>query len=524
VSWSLASFLLLGGALAIGFAWYERTQPSARLLAVVGTLAALAILGRIAFAPIPNVKPTTDIVLIAGLALGGAPGFAVGAVTALGSNLFFGQGPWTPWQMAAWGIVGMLGALLGRAGGRRWGRVPLALACALAGLLYGVILDVSTWVTGSGAHSLRELWTIMGISLPFNLAHAAGNFAFFLAFGPALIRSVDRCKARFDIAWQPAVPLILVALFAVQATPEARASAATDGVAYLEEARNADGGWGGAPGQASNGLHTAWAVYAMAGAGKPVDASEVLVRRLGESRDFGDIERTILALRASGADPRDSGGRDLVAELLARQKPSGTLGGYTSFTSYAVLAFTAAAETRGVQRAARWVVSQQNRDGGFTVFQRGGPSNADDTGYALEALVAAGRRDTKTVRRAVAFLRRDQQRDGGWALTRGAPTNAQSTAFALLGLVAAGANPATVRDHGRSGFDYLRARQAADGSFRYSKTSRQTPVWVTAQAVLALERRPLPVAAPARATARSEPPGWGVGELLLGLLLALVAR
>ena len=92
------------------------------MLALVATLAALAALGRIAFAPIPNVKPTTDIVLLTGYALGGAPGFAVGAVAALASNVFFGQGPWTPWQMCAWGVVGVGGALLARAFGRELGR------------------------------------------------------------------------------------------------------------------------------------------------------------------------------------------------------------------------------------------------------------------------------------------------------------------------------------------------------------------------------------------------------------------
>src|ERR671921_1787884 len=126
MSATAASFLILSLALLGGFAWWERSRPPSRLLALVATLAALAALGRIAFAPIPNVKPTTDIVLFAGFALGGAPGFVVGAVAALASNLFFGQGPWTPWQMAAWGLVGILGALLARASGRRLGRVPLA--------------------------------------------------------------------------------------------------------------------------------------------------------------------------------------------------------------------------------------------------------------------------------------------------------------------------------------------------------------------------------------------------------------
>ena len=84
MSWLAASLVLLGVALVAGFAWYERSHPTARVLALVATLAALAALGRIAFAPLPNVKPTTDIVLLAGYALGGAPGFAVGAVGGAG--------------------------------------------------------------------------------------------------------------------------------------------------------------------------------------------------------------------------------------------------------------------------------------------------------------------------------------------------------------------------------------------------------------------------------------------------------
>src|SRR3954463_9477750 len=139
VSWVLSSFTVLAAALVLGFAWYERTHPSARVLALIGTLAALAALGRIAFAPLPSVKPTTDIVLLSGYVLGGAPGFAVGAVGAIASNLFFGQGPWTPWQMTAWGLVGIGGAVLARATRNRrpeLGRIPLAAACAVAGLLY----------------------------------------------------------------------------------------------------------------------------------------------------------------------------------------------------------------------------------------------------------------------------------------------------------------------------------------------------------------------------------------------------
>ena len=125
MSWELASFLILGAVLLGGFAWYERSRPPSQVVALVAALAALAIAGRIAFAAFPNVKPTTDIVIFAGYALGAAPGFAVGALAALVSNFWFGQGPWTPWQMAGWGLCGVLGAGAGRSAARNAGRLTL---------------------------------------------------------------------------------------------------------------------------------------------------------------------------------------------------------------------------------------------------------------------------------------------------------------------------------------------------------------------------------------------------------------
>lgn len=206
MSWELASFALIGLVLLSGFTWYERSHPNAKVLALVATLAALAALGRIAFAPVPSIKPTTDIVLLSGYVLGGAPGFAVGALGALGSNLVFGQGPWTPWQMGTWGAVGVLGAVLAATAGRGLGRWPLAVVCAAAGLAYGVVLDFSSWATFSGQHTLGQFLVITGGSAPFNLAHAAGNLAFCLAFGPAFVRTLERFRARMDVVWQPLSP------------------------------------------------------------------------------------------------------------------------------------------------------------------------------------------------------------------------------------------------------------------------------------------------------------------------------
>jgi energy-coupling factor transport system substrate-specific component len=515
VSWLAASLVVLGLALVAGFAWYERSHPTARVLALVATLAALAALGRIAFAPLPNVKPTTDIVLLTGYALGGAPGFAVGAVAALASNVFFGQGPWTPWQMCAWGGVGIGGALLARAAGRQLGRGALAAACAVAGAGYGVVLNLHLWVTYSGDHSLAKLGAIFTTSFPFDLAHVVGNVLFCLLFGPALVRVLARYRQRFEVTWLPApavaAAMLAAVVIAATAAAPAPATAAVPArtLSWLERAQNADGGFGGAPGQHSSGLYTGWAGLGLAAAGRnprdvrrsrrSVDVVAYLrahpPRRSG---DLGETTRAILLLRVAAVRPR-IGRRDLVRELLAKRRPSGAFAGRVNTTAFAIFALRAAGRSRSdrvVRAGARWIAREANPDGGFNFAGRGGASGIDDTGAALQALVAAGRRGTPTVRRAARFLARRQNPDGGFALQPGGPSNAQSTAWAVQALVAAGRDPDRQRRGGaRSPIAYLRSLVAPSGAVRYSRSSAQTPVWVTAQALAALARRPFPLAA-----------------------------
>src|SRR6201996_4951995 len=163
MSWHLVSFLILAAVLLAGFAWYERSLPPAQVVPLAAALAALAIAGRIAFASFPNVKLTTDIVIFAGYALGPAAGFAVGALAALLSNFWFGQGPWTPWQMAAWGLCGILGAALAL-GVRNVGRLTLAVVCGLAAVGYGAILNFSLMATyGAGNAGGRFSWSYFWI-------------------------------------------------------------------------------------------------------------------------------------------------------------------------------------------------------------------------------------------------------------------------------------------------------------------------------------------------------------------------
>jgi energy-coupling factor transport system substrate-specific component len=536
VSWQLASFALVLLALALALWWYERSQPPAKLLAVVATLAALAALGRDAFAAIPDVKPITAIVLIGGLAFGAGPGFAIGAISALASNVLLGEGPWTPWQMLGWGIVGILGAALGALSGRRPPVLLLALACAGAAEVFNLVLDLYTW-TGTGNHSLEGFAVVLGTALTFDLTHVVASFAFALAFGPALLRMLNRVRARLEVRWEPLplAPLLCVAALLVAAAYPARAAAGDTAraarvdiareVSFLARAQNSDGGFGGAAGQSSSELYSAWVAIGLAAAGRdPLSVRRgertVLDALRGEAaslRGAGDLERTILALHACGASLASLPGGDPVARLLRARSSDGSFGHLANLTAFGVLALRAAgypAAAGPVRSARRWLLRQQERDGGFGFATKGGGSDIDDSAAVLESLVSAGVRGSRAVARAVSFLTRVQNLDGGFPQQPGGLSNAQSTSWAIQALSAAGRDVARVRRHGsRSPLGYLGSLIAADGSVRYSRTGAQTPVWVTAQALTALTRKPFPIGRPrtpastgqARAAAATHP-------------------
>jgi len=563
MSWQLASFVVVGLVLAVGWLAYERRRPSARMVAVVATLAAVAALGRDAFVALPDVKPITAMTLVVGYALGPLPGFTVGALGMLAANILLGQGPYTPWQMAAWGMVGLAGAALGWLSGRRLGRWQLALACAVAAIAAKEVMNVYTWTLGA-SHTPAAFLVVAGAALPFDLTDMVASLLFGLAFAAELSRLLARVRARMHVTWEAAdgpdglvgtpareggpslgaacslVALLLAgmlllgpraagagvdrvragavqrsarALPAVGSSSVAAASQARLGVAreiaFLASAQNGDGGFGGARGQSSSELYSAWAAMGLAAAGRdPLslrrDGHSVLDALRGEASSLngaGDLERTILALRACGASVHSLVGGDPVAELLRSRGSDGSFGHLTNITAFAVFALRAAgypARDPVVRAAGSWLAGQQNSDGGFGFGTRGGGSDVDDTAAAVQGLEDAGMGRDAIVTRAAAFLVRSQNPDGGYPQEKGGASNAQSTAWAIQGLLAAGRRVGAVRREGsRSPLEYLKSLIAPDGSVRYSRTGAQTPVWVTAQALTALAGRPFPIA-PAR--------------------------
>ncbi len=191
----LAALALLAG----GFAWLESGTTSARDLTLVATLGGLAAAGRVLFAAVPDVQPVTVIVAATGVALGPRRGFAVGAIAALVSNFFLGQGVYTPWQMLAWGgcgvIAGVARPLLRR-------RLALAAFCVFLGFAFGTTMDAWQWFTFY-PHTLAALTTVLGQGVAFNVAHATGNLVLALAAGPELRRVLERHerRARTEVIW-----------------------------------------------------------------------------------------------------------------------------------------------------------------------------------------------------------------------------------------------------------------------------------------------------------------------------------
>ena len=180
--------------LVLFFLGYERSQPALRQIMPTLVLAACAAAGRILFAPIPDFKPLSAIAIIAGATLGPRNGFMVGALAALTSNFFFGQGLWSPWQMYAWGVVGYVGGMLARSGvfdDRTAGR-PRVWALVLMGLASGALYGVRP-LTWQGALAY------VAASLPFDAMHGVAT-ALFLAvlYGP-WTRRIGRVVRKYGL-------------------------------------------------------------------------------------------------------------------------------------------------------------------------------------------------------------------------------------------------------------------------------------------------------------------------------------
>jgi energy-coupling factor transport system ATP-binding protein len=179
---------------------FEGRKPQARELVILAVLCALAIGGRAVFFALPGFKPVAALVILTGVAFGAEAGFLVGSVTMLVSNMLFGQGPWTPWQMFAMGTVGLIAGILFRKGLLNRDRLSLSVFGGMSiFIIYGGILNPnSVWMFQSSP-TLKMVLTTYITGIPADTIHALSTVFFLWFLSEAMLQKLDRVKVKYGL-------------------------------------------------------------------------------------------------------------------------------------------------------------------------------------------------------------------------------------------------------------------------------------------------------------------------------------
>ena len=179
---------------------FEGRKPETKELVVISVLCAIGVAGRVAFFMLPQVKPIVAVVIISGIVFGSESGFLVGAMSAFLSNFFFGQGPWTPWQMFAMGLIGLMAGLLFKRG-----RLPRnkTVICIFGGIVtlivYGGIINLGSALMWSSKFNWGILLSFYATGLPFDLVHAGGTVMFLALMAMPMIEKLERVQIKYGM-------------------------------------------------------------------------------------------------------------------------------------------------------------------------------------------------------------------------------------------------------------------------------------------------------------------------------------
>ena len=177
---------------------FENSKKGVREVVVVAVMTAFSVLGRFIFSPIPGFKPVTAITIIAGIALGAESGFMVGSLTAIVSNIFFGHGPWTPFQMFVWGILGFVSGLIFNKN-QTTNRFVLAIIGLIGGVAFSLLMDVWTTLSMDGSFSFFRYLFYVSSSLPVMVIYAVSNIVFLFVLAKPFLEKLNRIKRKYGI-------------------------------------------------------------------------------------------------------------------------------------------------------------------------------------------------------------------------------------------------------------------------------------------------------------------------------------
>ena len=177
---------------------YEKREGSIRRMVMIAVMTAIAVVGRLIFGAVPAVKPLTATVIMTGMYMGPESGFLVGSLSAVVSNIFFGQGPWTPFQMFTLGLQGLIAGLpFMRRLLRK--RVPLILYGLFAGALYSWIMDIWTVISLIGKWSFKRYLIALGTAIPYTVTYMISNVIFLLLMRKPIGEKLERIQIKHGI-------------------------------------------------------------------------------------------------------------------------------------------------------------------------------------------------------------------------------------------------------------------------------------------------------------------------------------
>jgi len=179
------------------FLSFEKRQSDTKRLMILAAMTAISVAGRALFYPLAHFKPVAAAVIITGMYLGGEAGFMCGALSALLSNFIFGQGPWTPFQMFSWGVIGLLAGIMSKRL-----KKSLVLTCifgALAGVLYSLLMDIWTVLWQDGGFSAQLYLAAITAAAGVTAVYAVSNVVFLLLLARPVGNKLQRLITKYGL-------------------------------------------------------------------------------------------------------------------------------------------------------------------------------------------------------------------------------------------------------------------------------------------------------------------------------------
>lgn len=196
--YNLISILIAFSATLPFFIRFERREIGVRELVIISVMTALSVIGRMVFAPLPFFKPVSAVTVVTGIAFGPEAGFLVGSLSAIVSNIFYGQGPWTPFQMFLWGIIGFVAGFVFKKG-KTPHFIPLILAGIISGAVFSLGMDVWATLSAGEGFSLPRYLSYVAAALPVTVVYCASNAVFLLLLTRPMLAKTERLRTKFGI-------------------------------------------------------------------------------------------------------------------------------------------------------------------------------------------------------------------------------------------------------------------------------------------------------------------------------------